>query len=57
VACNLILQAEKDYKKSLNLKEKPEIYEGLGILYNMKRDWEEAIINFNDAIAKDPTNV
>jgi tetratricopeptide (TPR) repeat protein len=22
----------------------------------MKRDWEEAIINFNDAIAKDSTN-
>ena len=57
MACNLIVQAEKDYKKSLNLKEKPEIYEGLGILYNMKRDWEEAIINFNDAVAKDPTNV
>jgi len=23
----------------------------------MKRDWDEAVINFNDAIAKDNTNV
>jgi hypothetical protein len=42
---------------SVSVKERAEIYEGLGLCYHLKQEYEEAIVNFTDAIAKDSTNV
>jgi Tfp pilus assembly protein PilF len=52
-----VMQAEKDFKKALDMSDKPEIYEGLGLCFHMKQEYEEAVNHFTDAISKDPTNV
>jgi len=59
LAIKSIKQAELDFKKALNVSvtDKAEIYEGLGLCFHMKQEYEEAVLYFVDAIAKDNTNV
>ena len=57
LASKNVIQAEKDFQKALAMSDKPEIYEGLGLCFHMKQEYEEAVSHFNDAITKDPTNV
>ena len=42
---------------SVSVTERAEIYEGLGLCYQMREEYEEAVVNFTDAIAKDSSNV
>ena len=36
----MVEQAEEDFKKALDLSDRPEMYEGLGLCYHMKLDFD-----------------
>ena len=56
----MVDQAIKDFNRALSVlkeQERPEIFECLGLCYQMKQEFEEAQTHFDEAIAKDPRNV